>query len=134
MPTYEYACDACGDFEKIMRMSEYQREQDCPECGKAARRVIRTPVNFNLPGDSWASKNGRIAKQMARKNRRLKKITDEQKRDQPMVSLAPNVDGERTSSWSEAQRLAVSKGKDGGSYDKMVRKEKSAGKKSEVTT
>jgi hypothetical protein len=40
-------------------------------------------------------------------------------------SLAPNVDGERTDSWSDATKLAKSKGKDTSGYEKYARKERS---------
>ena len=39
-------------------------------------------------------------------------------------SLAPNVDGERVDSWSDAQKLAKSKGKSAESYEPLVQKEK----------
>ena len=134
MPVYEYTCNACEhEFEVTKRITEYQTPEACPECEGEGRRVIRTPVNFNLPGDGWASKNGRIAKQMARKNQRLKRLTEEQKREQPAVTLSPNVDGERTESWADAQKLAASKGKDASSYDGMVKKEQTQNKKIEVT-
>ena len=40
MPTYEYACDACGnDFEVFQKMSDAPVES-CPKCGKKVRRVL----------------------------------------------------------------------------------------------
>lgn len=130
MPTYEYTCTACEhEFELVRRMSEFQAPASCPECQGEAQRAIRTAVSFNLPGDGWASKNGRIKKQMAAKTAKFKARTEEQKRDAPPVSLAPNVDGEAVGSWAEAQKLAASKGKDARSYDKMVRKEQNKDKK-----
>ncbi len=39
MPTYEYACDACGQrFERFQRMSDPPVER-CPACGGAVRRL-----------------------------------------------------------------------------------------------
>lgn len=132
MPTYEYRCKACGDFELDMPVSEYVPDPACPTCGVASRRVFLSPPNFNLPGDDWTSKNLRIAKQMEAKNRRMKAITEERKRDEPMVKLLPNVGGEVVDSWSEAKKLAASKGKDPSTYDGMIRKEQALTRKIEV--
>lgn len=43
MPTYEYACDSCGNrYEKRESFSASPR-QKCPKCGKTAQRVIFAP-------------------------------------------------------------------------------------------
>jgi len=72
---------------------------------------------------------------MKKRTDHFKRKTEEQKRDAPPVTLAPNVDGERTDTWVEARKLAASKGKDPSSYDKMVKKEqeKKNWKRIEVT-
>jgi hypothetical protein len=62
---------------------------------------------------------------MEKKNQRLDAKQNERKRDAPMVTLAPNVGGERVESWSEASKLAASKGKDTSGYDALARKETS---------
>jgi putative FmdB family regulatory protein len=124
MPIYTYACDACEqDFEQVLPLSRYDEPQACPSCGETARKTV-APVGFILAGDGWASKNGRVAKQMAEKNRRLDSKQREMKHDGPGVRLAPNVGGERVDSWSEAAKLAKSKGKDTSGYEKMAAKEK----------
>ena len=82
-------------------------------------------VNFVLKGDAWAGKNLTLLKQMDDKNARLDRKQEEKKRDlKGMMRLAPNVGGERVDSWSEAAKLAASRGKDTSSYEPMVRKEK----------
>lgn len=124
MPFYDYACEPCGEtFERMLSISRYDEPQKCEKCGEVARKVV-TGCNFNLPGDDWASKNGRIAGQMRAKNARLTTSTNTIKREAPPVKLVPNVDGERVGSWNEAQKLAGSKGKDVASYEPMVKKEK----------
>lgn len=133
MPTYEFNCPDHGDFEKKMSMSEYSSTQECPECEGPAKRVIRTPGAFNTPGDSWATKNGRIDRQMRAKTERFKSRTEEQKRDAPPVTMAPNVEGERTDTWADAQKLAASLGLNASSYDKKVHEEKTRHKKTEVS-
>ncbi|PKL09558.1 MAG: FmdB family transcriptional regulator [Spirochaetae bacterium HGW-Spirochaetae-7] len=40
MPTYGYECRECGySFERVQNMSD-EPVRDCPECGKAVRRII----------------------------------------------------------------------------------------------
>lgn len=125
MPIYEYACNGCEHtFDQRVPVSERDGDQECPVCGEADSKRKVSAVNFNLPGDGWAGKNNRIANQMRRKNERLKRREDEMKRDAPNVKLAPNVDGERVDSWSEAAKLAKSKGKDATGYEKKAREEK----------
>jgi putative FmdB family regulatory protein len=127
MPTYTYHCDTCDTpFEKTLRMSQSGDPQDCPECGKGPARKTITGMNFILKGDGWAGKNNRIAGQMRRKNQRLDAKQAEMKRDAPSVTLAPNVDGERVDSWSDASKLAKSKGKDTSGYEKRAKVEKKA--------
>ena len=127
MPIYEYSCQACDDtFDRMLPLANHKDPQDCPSCGGATKKMV-SAVNFNLAGDGWASKNGRIKRQMAEKNRRLDAKQAEMKRDAPGMTLAPNVEGERVGSWSEAGRLAKSKGKDTSGYEKLARKEKAGG-------
>ena len=127
MPTYTYSCVACDNRWDAIR-SIAQRDE-CPPCsGCESVETIRQgvyAVNFNLPGDDWASKNGRITQQMTEKNARLDKKQVERSRDAPGLALAPNVEGERTDSWAEAKRLATSKGLNGESYDGMIKREES---------
>jgi putative FmdB family regulatory protein len=56
MPTYEYACGACGhQWEAVQRITEAPLEQ-CPACAqKAAHRLISRGTNFILKGGGWYS-------------------------------------------------------------------------------
>lgn len=38
MPSYEFACRACGCFERFHPMSEAPAEAACPTCAQPARR------------------------------------------------------------------------------------------------
>jgi putative FmdB family regulatory protein len=123
MPTYEYLCETCeAGFECYLPMSQCSDPQPCPECGALGKRVLSMP-NFVLKGDGWPGKNIKIKGQMEAKNRVLDQKQEERKRN-PAVRLSPNVDGERVDSWSDAQKLAASKGKNTESYDAKVREEK----------
>lgn len=121
MPIYEYQCESCEhQFQKLLPVSQCSDPQSCAVCGEGSRKLISS-VNFNLVGDGWAGKNDRVKRQMAAKNKRLDAKQAEMKRDAPGMTLAPNVNGERVDSWSEASRLAKSKGKDTKGYDKLAR-------------
>ena len=56
MPTYEYACQACGhEWEATQRMSDDPLE-DCPKCKKPkAKRQISAGTGFILKGGGWYS-------------------------------------------------------------------------------
>jgi len=130
VPTYEYKCnneDCEAYFECSMTISEYRKskDQDCPECGSGTRRVITT-CNFVLQGDSWPGKANRINTQMKARQNRLSKRQKERKRESPVAGLMPNVGGERTESWKDAQKLARDQGKDSLSYTPLVQAEEAS--------
>ncbi len=56
MPTYEYACSACGhEWDQVQRITEAPVEL-CPKCEKAgAHRLISRGTNFILKGGGWYS-------------------------------------------------------------------------------
>jgi putative FmdB family regulatory protein len=130
MPTYSYQCPACEtQFDRVLRLADHESPQFC-ECGceDQAKRVI-SPVGFVLRGDGWTGKNMKIKGQMAKRRQRLAGKEHEQKMDGPGVRLAPNVNGERVDSWSEAKKLAKSQGKETSSYDSHIRTERQRGKR-----
>lgn len=53
MPTYEYACDSCGnDFEVIQKMSDAPLDT-CPKCGKKVRKVLSGGIGINFKGSGF---------------------------------------------------------------------------------
>jgi len=123
MPIYDYECPKCEtSFERVLPIARYDEPQTC-DCGTVATKVI-SAVGFVLKGDDWPGKNLRIKGQMARKNERIVSRQNDMKREAPAVTLAPNVNGERVESWSDAQKLASSKGLNSDSYNAKVREEK----------
>lgn len=40
MPTYDYACPACGGFEALRTLSQRDEPAACPDCGTASPRVL----------------------------------------------------------------------------------------------
>lgn len=127
MPTYPYECESCeAHFEIEMRITDYdpKAKPPCPECSSEETIRIFTVPYVNFPGDDWTTKNNRVQRQMRKKNERLKDREREQKGDGTVPSLVPNVGGERVESWSEARKLAKSKGLSTSSYDRRVHEEK----------
>ena len=121
MPNYGYICGSCDlDFDVYMTPSKYQAQQSCPECGSAETKRYYTSPNITFVGDGWVDKNLRIADQMTRKNQALEQRQKDRYRVNgqagQVAALTPNVDGEQTDSWAEAQKLATSKGKDASGY------------------
>lgn len=127
MPSYDFHCKKCDEtFEVSRPMSKASEPQSCGSCGLATDRIFSVP-GMVFAGDGWASKNGRIESQMAAKGERLSKAQNDRKQDdRGRMELAPNVEGQRTDTWSEAKSMAKSLGKDTASYDTMIRKEASA--------
>ena len=122
MPIYGYTCPACErQFDRRLPVAQYNAPQSCPECGAEAKKQISVP-NFNLVGDDWPGKAHRINSQMAEKNKRLS-ARQAANHGSP-ARLVPNVEGERTDSWSDAAKLAKDKGKDTSGYDRMAATEK----------
>ena len=63
MPTYEYACAACGNRYEKREGFDAKPRQKCPKCGKMAQRLLSTPaVVFKGSGfyktDSRGSSSG----------------------------------------------------------------------------
>lgn len=53
MPTYEYECKSCGHaFEAFQSMSDAPLSE-CPECGKAIRRVINGGTGIIFKGSGF---------------------------------------------------------------------------------
>lgn len=44
MPTYDYACSACGPFSALRPMSARNAPIECPECRATAQRVVAVPM------------------------------------------------------------------------------------------
>lgn len=121
MPRYDFACEACGEvFERSVPVSEFDKPQPCEQCGAPGCQRLLSAVGFVLKGNSWPGKNLKIAGQMADRRRKALQKQDTLKREAPGMTLAPNVGGERVDSWSEASKLAASKGLDTTLYQKKA--------------
>jgi len=119
---YEYQCPSCEEhFEVSKSIADYARSEKCPKCATEGERRV-SESSFVLKGDGWPGKALKVKGQMAH---RRKKLGRKQKDHvAPPLKLTPNVGGEETGTWSEAQKLATSKGKDAESFTPLVAQEK----------
>ena len=53
MPTYEYACSACGNEWEIEQRISEDAIKKCPKCGKNKARRLVGSGNFILKGGGW---------------------------------------------------------------------------------
>src|SRR5579871_2349199 len=51
MPIYEYACERCGTFEQMQRITDPPIER-CPTCRRKVHRLISS-TSFQLKGSGW---------------------------------------------------------------------------------
>src|ERR1700690_446906 len=92
MPTYEYACSACGsEWEQTQRITEPPVEV-CPKCAKStAHRLISAGTNFILKGGGWCSDLYASPKaDKADKADKSDKADKADKADKPAASDAPS--------------------------------------------
>ncbi len=52
MPTYEYKCEKCGDFETWQSIKDNALET-CPTCGSKVQRQISANVGFVFKGSGF---------------------------------------------------------------------------------
>ena len=49
MPIYEYVCSDCGSkFELLRSLSQADKEAECPQCRRPARRKLSTFACFSM--------------------------------------------------------------------------------------
>ena len=51
MPTYEYLCEKCGNFDFVQKITE-DAMKTCPTCGSPVKRLISAAA-FHLKGTGW---------------------------------------------------------------------------------
>jgi putative FmdB family regulatory protein len=51
MPTYEYRCKKCGDFEVVQKISDASLKA-CPTCGEPIIKLL-SAAPFHLKGSGW---------------------------------------------------------------------------------
>lgn len=69
MPTYDYHCDTCGDFEVFQNIKD-EPLQKCPHCGGKVRRLVSKNVNviYKAPGFYVSDHRSKEYKQKAKED------------------------------------------------------------------
>lgn len=49
MPTYDFVCEGCGNFEQKLSFVEAGGPVACPSCGGGAKRVYSMPNTRRMP-------------------------------------------------------------------------------------
>ena len=81
MPTYEYACTACGHrLEAVQRFTD-EPLTNCPDCGGALRKVFGT-VGIVLKGSGFYKTDSRAASEPGNGNGK-----DAKKKDKESIEL-----------------------------------------------
>jgi putative FmdB family regulatory protein len=65
MPTYEYACKACGHSLEAVQSFTDDPLTECPECGSALRKVY-APIGIVLKGSGFYKTDSRAAAKAAK--------------------------------------------------------------------
>lgn len=52
MPTYEYRCAKCGEFEHFQKITD-DPLKECPECGSEVSRLISTNAGIIFKGSGF---------------------------------------------------------------------------------
>ncbi len=55
MPTYEYACDTCGDFTALRSLALRNEPCACPDCGQDAVRVMLSAPRLGVMASATRS-------------------------------------------------------------------------------
>lgn len=82
MPTYDYACDACGHAEEIFQTFKEEALTKCPKCNKARfKRLIGAGAGFLFKGSGFYQTDYRSEsyKSDAKKDAPAEKCTDNPK-------------------------------------------------------
>src|ERR1700682_3185526 len=97
MPTYEYACAACGnEWEQVQRITEPPVEL-CPKCAQStAHRLISGGTNFILKGGGWYS-------DLYSSSKPSTKTAESSAADGSSTSTAASSDGAKTESKGETK-------------------------------
>jgi len=65
MPTYGYACPACGPFERRVDHEEAGQPQGCPGCGEPGLRAYAAP-HVRSPAGPFASASNALRSRLER--------------------------------------------------------------------
>jgi putative FmdB family regulatory protein len=132
MPTYEYRCTSCNTVREEIHSIKATPEFFCNGCEgikPLSRMISSNPGGFVVKGDS-PTKLWKETRLRRKKNADLDVKQIERYGSGP--KLQPNVAGQETETWTDAQKLAKDAGIDTSTYNNHVSDEKNISSKSNV--
>lgn len=132
MPTYEYRCPDCGNIQEEIHSIKSDPVIYCGVCDNEeplSRIISNNMGGFVVKGDS-PTKLWKESRYRRKKNADLELKQIERYGNGP--TLQPNVAGQETESWSDAQKLAKEAGIDPSTYNSYVEIEKNTGSSSNI--
>ena len=66
MPTYDYACAACGHRFEVVHGVDGHGPETCPNCGEGPVRKAFAPPTIMFKGSGWAKVDRRPARSSAK--------------------------------------------------------------------
>ena len=115
MPKYTLLCKQCGDTKDVVHSIKQELFFSCTACDIPMVKTIGNP-NIHLKGDNWT---GKLLKEKDLRTQKSQYLSKKQRLEHTPDKVLPNVDGQVVSSWSDAKKLAKSKGYNTASYDKF---------------
>jgi len=116
LPTYEYACTACGHrLEAVQKFSD-DPLTECPECGGALRKVYGA-VGIVLKGSGFYKTDSRAAAGAANGNGNGKSKDKEKESSTTSTSDSSSKDSKGSSTKSDGGSTSGGSGGSGGSKD-----------------
>ncbi len=94
MPTYEYACTACGHRLEAVQSFTDDPLTECPECGAALRKVY-SPVGIVLKGSGFYKTDSRAAAKSNGKSSDATKSDETERRQGTRQERLGFVEGQR---------------------------------------
>ena len=106
MPTYEYACTACGHRLEAVQSFSDDPLTECPECGGALRKVYGA-VGIVLKGSGFYKTDSRAA------GRRRARARPRRRTTPPAASSSPEPAAKESTTKKDARRSSGGDGRQG---------------------
>ena len=111
MPTYEYACTACGHrLEAVQKFSD-DPLTECPECGSAHRKVY-VAVGIVLKGSGFYKTDSRAAAGTNGKNGKASRSSEAASSSESTGSESPGTSEKKDTAGSDSGTKSDSSSKD----------------------
>jgi putative FmdB family regulatory protein len=102
MPTYEYACRACGDHLEVVQSFKDDALTECPKCGGELRKVF-APIGIAFKGSGFYKTDSRPASKSESKS------SDSKSSDSKSSSESKSSDSKASSDSKPAEKKSDSK-------------------------